>query len=120
MEVEKDLIGKNIQYDIDDPVPDDENKTELKTLLNVPQPADRKPPNLGIRERWYFKRLHDKWGENYKAMARDIKLNPNQYTKTICRRRVQIYLQYYKDLLEKIEQDKKNNNNEVERRNLAV
>eukprot|EP01123_Difflugia_compressa_P011555 TRINITY_DN4666_c0_g1_i1.p1 TRINITY_DN4666_c0_g1~~TRINITY_DN4666_c0_g1_i1.p1 ORF type:complete len:179 (-),score=40.95 TRINITY_DN4666_c0_g1_i1:71-607(-) len=87
-------------------VPDDPTKSELAPLLKIPEAAPKKKPNLGIRERWYFKRLHDKWGQDYKAMARDIKLNPNQYTPTICKKRIGIYVQYYKERLEKIEKKK--------------
>jgi len=90
-------------FDIDDEVLDDvEGKEHLQDLLDVPEPAPPKQPKLGIRERWYFKRLHDKYGDNYAAMARDIKLNPNQYTQKECKKKVVIYINTYKKELDKL------------------
>jgi len=79
---------------------DVEGKMELSKILKVPDPAPKKEDKLGTRERWYWKKLYDKYNDNYKAMARDTKLNYNQYTAKVCSKKTQLYINRYKDKLQ--------------------
>uniref|UniRef100_A0A6B2LLM1 Nucleolar protein 16 n=1 Tax=Arcella intermedia TaxID=1963864 RepID=A0A6B2LLM1_9EUKA len=79
---------------------------EMTDLLAIPAPPPEAPKTLGFKERWTWKKLFDKYGDNYKAMTRDIKLNPNQYTAKQCQKKIKIYLQTYKTLCDKIEQQR--------------
>jgi len=86
---------------LSDDVPDDrQGKTYLTDLLAVPEAREKKAPNLGVRERHYVKKLHDKHGDNFEAMARDVKLNFNQYTKKQLKRKVATYISTYKEAME--------------------
>jgi hypothetical protein len=84
-------VDENVQ------IPDDPNKEVLKKILGVPEAADPRPPKLGVRERVYIRRLIDKYGTNYVAMARDMKLNYNQYTKKELKKKCQVYEQFYRN-----------------------
>jgi len=86
---------------VSDDVPDDrQGKSYLKDLLEVPDAAEKKAPNLGVRERHYVKKLYDKHGDNFDSMARDVKLNVNQYTKKQLKRKVAIYVAVYKEVMD--------------------
>eukprot|EP01115_Flamella_aegyptia_P000998 TRINITY_DN11577_c0_g1_i1.p1 TRINITY_DN11577_c0_g1~~TRINITY_DN11577_c0_g1_i1.p1 ORF type:complete len:199 (+),score=22.06 TRINITY_DN11577_c0_g1_i1:121-717(+) len=62
---------------------------------SVPEPADPKGPKLSHAEIYYFRALIKKYGQNYKAMKRDIKLNFYQHTKPVLKKKCELYeLQY--------------------------
>jgi len=86
---------------------DDKGKELLSSILEVPEPKERKQRNLGVRERVYMKRLWDKYGDNYNAMARDVKLNTMQYTKKHLKRKIGIYLQSYQEKMDRLEAEKR-------------
>lgn len=74
-----------------------EEKNKLETILKVPDAAEPRTPRLGLRERWVFKALYERYGDDYKAMSRDIKMNPNQYTPKQLKKRVGMYLEHHRE-----------------------
>jgi len=51
--------------------------------------AEKKPRMQSAREKEWCQRLVERWGADYKGMARDRKLNPMQQTEADVRRRVE-------------------------------
>ena len=81
---------------------DDVNKEEQveglgAIQLTVPEdggPA-RQRPRLSHSEVRYMKTLNDKYQDDYKRMARDIKLNFYQHTPKQLKKKMDVYHQYY-------------------------
>jgi len=92
---QKKLIRAKVPFDIDDPSVPPTSLDDVKELLDVPEPNPEKP-KLGLRERWYFKRLYDKYNTDYETMARDYKLNTNQFTATQLQKKINLYIDTYK------------------------
>lgn len=50
---------------------------------------EKKPRKQSEREREWIERLVEKYGEDYKRMARDMRLNPMQQTEADIRKRIE-------------------------------
>eukprot|EP01122_Echinamoeba_exundans_P002768 TRINITY_DN12752_c0_g1_i1.p1 TRINITY_DN12752_c0_g1~~TRINITY_DN12752_c0_g1_i1.p1 ORF type:complete len:191 (+),score=48.62 TRINITY_DN12752_c0_g1_i1:34-573(+) len=72
---------------------------KLIEKLDVPEAAPPKEKYLGVRERHYWKALYKKYGSNYGAMERDMKLNNKQYTKKQCEKKIALLLEKYTEFL---------------------
>ncbi|OBT68755.1 hypothetical protein VE03_02202 [Pseudogymnoascus sp. 23342-1-I1] len=51
--------------------------------------AEKKPRKQSVREQEWCQRLSEKWGVDYKSMARDRRLNPMQQNEPDIRRRIE-------------------------------
>jgi nucleolar protein 16 len=51
--------------------------------------AEKKPRKQSAREKEWCAALVEKWGEDYKSMFRDRRLNPMQQTEADLKRRIQ-------------------------------
>lgn len=68
-----------------------DEKNEVVRLLEeqASRVAEKKPRKQSAREKEWCQRLAEKWGTDYKAMARDRRLNPMQQNEPDVRRRVE-------------------------------
>lgn len=77
-------------------IPADPTLDNWKEVMEIPE---LKPKGRNVflapMERKYWARLVKKYGDNYEAMARDIKLNNFQHTKKICEKKVKIFQEMY-------------------------
>ncbi|KFY43214.1 hypothetical protein V494_02065 [Pseudogymnoascus sp. VKM F-4513 (FW-928)] len=55
--------------------------------------AEKKPRKQSAREQEWCQRLYEKWGADYKSMARDRRLNPMQQNEGDVRRRVEKWVE---------------------------
>lgn len=55
--------------------------------------AEKKPRKQSVREQEWCERLVEKWGEDYKGMVKDRRLNPMQQNEPDIRRRVGKWLE---------------------------
>jgi Lhr-like helicase len=70
-------------------------RVENPLELSVPEAVPRSRKGMGKLERAYFKALIKKYGTDYAAMARDMKLNMQQYTPTYIENKCKIYIENY-------------------------
>lgn len=77
-------------------VPEDEEMQAWKETMEIPE-VERKGRNVFLApfERAYWARLIAKHGENYAAMARDIKVNNYQHTQRTCEKKCAIFKELY-------------------------
>lgn len=85
-------------------VPEDTEMGSWKELMEVPD-VQAKGRNVFLApfERAYWQRLIAKHGNNYIAMARDIKLNNYQHTARVCEKKCALFEQKYNDDLSRKE-----------------
>lgn len=76
----------------------------LKTKLEAFEEEKVKKVFFAKNERKYWARLIEKYGDDYKAMARDIKLNTHQHTKKKCEKKCKLYHQLYGNDLSVVEE----------------
>lgn len=76
--------------------PEDEEMQAWKDSMEIPE-VERKGRNIFLApfERAYWARLIAKHGENYAAMARDIKLNNYQHTQRTCEKKCAVFKELY-------------------------
>jgi transcriptional antiterminator Rof (Rho-off) len=84
-------------------VPADPEMADWKEVMEIPEikPKGRNV-FLAPMERAYWRKLVLKYGDDYAAMARDIKLNNYQHTQRVCEKKAIIYRQLYRDDLSRI------------------
>ena len=81
-------------------VPEDDEMQTWKDAMEIPEVvAKGRNVFLAPFERAYWQRLIAKHGENYSAMARDIKLNNYQHTQKTCEKKCAIFRELYNDNL---------------------
>jgi len=73
---------------------EEEKTTVIDDLFPLPT-KKKKMKNLSQQEIMYWKKLIGKYKDDYKAMARDIKLNNYQHTPKQCKKKSEIYLKKY-------------------------
>eukprot|EP01130_Rhizamoeba_saxonica_P012676 TRINITY_DN5377_c0_g1_i1.p1 TRINITY_DN5377_c0_g1~~TRINITY_DN5377_c0_g1_i1.p1 ORF type:complete len:179 (-),score=45.32 TRINITY_DN5377_c0_g1_i1:90-626(-) len=98
IKISYDQYEGNVEFDEDGLViihEDVQGKNDLKDLLEIPEPAPPQEKKLGTTQRFYWKRLYDKHGDNYQAMAMDIKLNTLQHAKKACKKFIALYKEKY-------------------------
>jgi len=81
------------------PEPQQDELETLKKALQVPEKAPKRVKKLSAQEAAYMKLLCDKYGENYKAMAKDINLNYWQYSAGQMKKRLKLYLNPSQNIL---------------------
>lgn len=79
-------------------IPEDAEMQEWKETMEIPE-LKSKGRNIFLApfERAYWQRLIAKYGTDYKAMSRDIKLNNYQHTELVCKKKVAIFMEKYND-----------------------
>jgi hypothetical protein len=99
----KGVLENEFVADLDDVrsqnLPKEKGYDKLVKDLEVPEAAPPKQPTLGTRERHYWVALYKKYGDNYKKMQMDSKLNYLQHSSGTCKKKINILLDYYGDLL---------------------
>jgi nucleolar protein 16 len=65
------------------------NEVVMQLEEQASRVAERKPRMQSVREKEWCQRLVERWGEDYRGMARDRRLNPMQQTEADVRRRVE-------------------------------
>jgi len=79
-------------------VPEDTEMDSWKEVMEIPDvKAKGRNVFLAPFERAYWQRLIAKHGDNYAAMARDIKLNNYQHTQRVCEKKCALYKEKYND-----------------------
>mmetsp|Transcript_1653 Transcript_1653/g.5874 ORF Transcript_1653/g.5874 Transcript_1653/m.5874 type:complete len:200 (+) Transcript_1653:38-637(+) len=63
--------------------------------LVPPKEKPKRAPRLTHGEVTYFAALIDKYGDDYRKMSRDIKLNYYQHSKGQLKKKCEIYMEYY-------------------------
>jgi hypothetical protein len=63
--------------------------------LKIPEQRPSRPPRLSHGEVANVKALISKYGDNYKAMSRDLKINVYQHTPKQIKKRVELYRLFY-------------------------
>lgn len=76
---------------MDDGEPKEKEGNEIVKMLEEQASMGKEKPKRkqSEREKEWIERLVGRWGEDYKGMARDRKLNPMQQTEADIRRRVE-------------------------------
>jgi len=84
-------------------VPQDPEMKDWKEVMEIPEvkPVGRNV-FLAPMERTYWRRLVARYGDDYAAMARDIKLNNYQHTQRVCEKKAILFRQLYRDDLSRI------------------
>lgn len=77
----------------------------LKTQLEAFEEEKVKRVFFAKKERKYWARLIEKYGDDYKAMAKDIKLNNYQHTKKKCEKKCKLYHELYGNNIANVESD---------------
>lgn len=72
---------------------DEKNEVVRQLEEQALRVAEKKPRKQSAREQEWCQRLSEKWGEDYKAMARDRRLNPMQQNEPDIRRRIGKWLE---------------------------
>eukprot|EP01118_Nematostelium_gracile_P012703 TRINITY_DN4679_c0_g1_i1.p1 TRINITY_DN4679_c0_g1~~TRINITY_DN4679_c0_g1_i1.p1 ORF type:complete len:191 (-),score=60.77 TRINITY_DN4679_c0_g1_i1:56-628(-) len=70
-------------------------ETIFEELFPEPAPKPKKEEKLSEEEQRYYKKLIDKYGDNYKAMSRDIKLNNYQHVESKLKKKCELYNSKY-------------------------
>jgi len=73
------------------------DKSVFEQLCPVPAKPPKREKSLSEDERNYYRKLIDKHGTNYEAMARDMKLNYYQQTATVCEKKCKLYEEKYRN-----------------------
>lgn len=91
------LLGADVDAS-DLVVPADPEMDEWKEVMEIPT-IKSKGRNVFLApfERAYWQRLIARYGSDYKAMSRDIKLNNYQHTELVCKKKCAIFLEKYND-----------------------
>lgn len=73
----------------------EEEKNEIVRQLEEQalRVAEKKPRKQSVREQEWCQRLAEKWGTDYKSMARDRRLNPMQQNEPDIRRRIEKWVE---------------------------
>jgi hypothetical protein len=102
--IDKGVMEDEYEADLDELIakelPREKGVHKLEEDLEVPEAAPPKQPTLGTRERHYWVALYKKYGDNFKKMQMDSKLNYLQHSAGTCKKKIHILLDYYGHLLE--------------------
>lgn len=79
-----DVARKAAQKDREVPLEDTHVIEELTAVQNTPAPAPYQVRSMSINEQKRIQMLLEKHGEDFTAMARDIKINVNQVSTVCC------------------------------------
>ncbi|KFY26439.1 hypothetical protein V493_04080 [Pseudogymnoascus sp. VKM F-4281 (FW-2241)] len=72
---------------------DEKNEVVRQLEEQALRVAEKKPRKQSVREQEWCQRLSEKWGEDYKSMVRDRRLNPMQQNEPDIRRRIGKWLE---------------------------
>ena len=72
---------------------DEKNEVVRQLEEQALRVAEKKPRKQSVREQEWCQRLSEKWGEDYKSMVKDRRLNPMQQNEPDIRRRIGKWLE---------------------------